>query len=170
MNKRLKIMFSWIISCTICMVFSLGSSVFAQKIDTGKISIKPKPKVVSRIPQIKGNIQPYKPNTNMGYNPTGNTVSNTTLTKLTKILTVLKVYPNPVNEQINISLRLDRETTLFVKITDLLGNDVVTLANERTPGGEQTKTYTIPNKLNAGIYFLKIVAGGEQKVMRISVL
>jgi len=172
MNKKSKIAFSWSLLCTICIVVLLGSSVFAQKIDTSKISVKPKPKVVSRIPQIKGNITPYKPNTSMGgYNPTSNTVSSTTtLPKSNKILTVLKVYPNPVNEQINISLRLDRETTLLVKITDLLSNDVVILANERTPGGEQTKTYIIPNKLNAGIYFLKIVAGGEQKVLKISVL
>ena len=46
-------------------------------------------------------------------------------------------------------------------------------------GGKQTSakigsklfwTYTIPNKLNTGIYFLKIVAGGEPIVKRISVL
>lgn len=172
MYKKSKIAFSCGILCIICMVAFLGSSVFAQKIDTGKVSIKPKPKVISRVPQIKGTIQPYKPNTSMGgYNPSSTAVSNTTtLPKSNKILTVLKVYPNPVNEQINISLRLDRETTLSVKITDLLSNDVVVLANERTPGGEQTKTYNIPNKLNAGIYFLKIVAGGEQKVVKISVL
>lgn len=172
MDKKPKIAFSWRLLCTICMVVLVGSSVFAQKIDTGKVSIKPKPKVVSRVPQIKGTIQPYKPNSTMGgYNPISTASSSaTTLPKSNKILTVLKVYPNPVNEQINISLRLDRETTLSVKITDLLSNDVVVLANERTPGGEQTKTYTIPNKLNAGIYFLKIVAGGEQKVVKISVL
>jgi ribosomal protein S6 len=50
-----------------------------------------------------------------------------------------------------------------------LGNDVVTLANERAPAGEQTKTYTI-NKLNPGIYFLRILASGEPVVKKISVL
>ncbi len=162
-----KIAFSWSLLCTICMVVLWGSTVFAQKVDTSKISIKPKGKVISRVPQIKANIQPYKPNSMSSFGST--TLSNPN-TKTGKILTVLKVYPNPVNEQLNISLRLDREIILSVKITDLLGNDVVTLANERTPGGEQTKTYTIPNKLNAGIYVLKIVAGNEQKVMKISVL
>jgi hypothetical protein len=150
------------------MVVLLSSSVFAQKIDTSKISVKPKAKIVSRIPQIKASIQPYKPN--LIYSSTGNTALNTSLPKNNKILTVLKVYPNPVNEQLNISLRLERETTLSIKITDMLGNDVVTLTNERTAAGEQTKTYSIPHKLNAGIYFLRIVAGGEPKVMRISVL
>ncbi|MEE1945476.1 T9SS type A sorting domain-containing protein [Pedobacter sp. KR3-3] len=148
------------------MVAFLNNAAFAQKIDTTAITLKPKPKTVSRVPVIKANIQPYKPAFNLS---SANT--NTGLTvKSNKILTVLKLYPNPVNEQLNISLRLDRESTLSIKITDLLGNDVLVLANERTPAGEQTKTYTIPNKLNAGIYFLRIVAGGEQVIKRISVL
>ena len=168
MISKPKITFSWSLLCIICMVVLMGSSVFAQKIDTSKISIKPKAKVVSRVPQIKANIQPYKPNT-IGYGSSSSTLSNTTLTKRGKILTVLKVYPNPVVDQINISLKLDRETSLSIKITDLLGNDVVTLANERVPAGEQTKTYTI-NKLNPGIYFLRILASGEPVVKKISVL
>ncbi|MNR16687.1 hypothetical protein D3C85_1333060 [compost metagenome] len=53
---------------------------------------------------------------------------------------------------------------------DLLGNEVVTLSNERISSGEQTKSYTIPNRLNSGIYFLKIVSGSETIVKRISVL
>lgn len=162
-----KIAFSWKMLCTVCMVV-LCSSAFAQKTDTAHFSIKPKPKVVNKIPQIKANIQPYRPAT-MGYTPSSSS-SQAIVPKSGKILTVLKVYPNPVNDQINISLRLDRDIMLSVKITDLLGNDVVKLANERASAGEQTKTYSIPNKLNAGMYFLKIEAGGEPKVMRISVL
>ncbi|MNU00497.1 hypothetical protein D3C86_1825280 [compost metagenome] len=65
---------------------------------------------------------------------------------------------------------MDRESNLSVKIMDLLGNEIVTLANERIPAGEQTKSYTIPNRLNAGIYFLKIMSGNETVVKRISVL
>ncbi len=166
MNLKSKIAFSLSVLCTCCMVAFLSNAAFAQKIDTTAITLKPKPKTVSRVPVIKANIQPYKPAFNLS---SANTNTGVTV-KSGKILTVLKLYPNPVNEQLNISLRLDRESTLSIKITDLLGNDVLVLANERTPAGEQTKTYTIPNKLNAGIYFLRIVAGGEQVVKRISVL
>jgi hypothetical protein len=90
-----------------------------------------------------------------------------------KILNVLKIYPNPVNpnfDQINLILRLDREITLTVKIMDLLGNEIVTLSNERTAAGEQTKSYSIPSRLNSGIYFMRISAGSETVVKRISVL
>ena len=169
MNLKPKIAFSLKVLCIICMVVFTGSSVLAQKIDTSKITYKPKPKVSSRVPLIKANITPYKPNT-VSFGSGNNQTNATTPTKAGKILTVLKIYPNPVNEQINISIRLDRETTFLVKIADMLGNDVVTLANERSPAGEQTKTYNIPNKLNPGIYFLKIVAGGEPVAKKISVL
>ncbi|MES2419495.1 MAG: T9SS type A sorting domain-containing protein [Bacteroidota bacterium] len=164
MDLRSKIAFSISFLCIICLGFLFSQNVFAQKIDTGKIILKPKPKIVNRTPIIKANIQPYKPGS-LNFNGLNNPGS-----KSNKILTVLKVYPNPVGEQLNINLRLDRETILSIKITDLLGNDVVTLINERTPAGEQTKTFTIPTKLNAGIYFLRILAGGEPKVLKISVL
>lgn len=149
------------------MVFLCGTGVFAQKTDSTKLSIRPKAKVVSKFPQIRGSVQPYRPS--LGYTPSSSVVVPAS-GKATKILTVLKVYPNPVSDQINISLRLDRDVILSVKIMDLLMNDVVRLGNERVNSGEQTKTYNIPNQLNPGIYFLKIEAGGEPKVMKISVL
>lgn len=166
MDVNSKISFSWRFLSIICLGIFFSTTIFAQKIDTTKITLKPKPKVVSRVPAIKANIQPYKPG-NLSFFG-GPAILNTN--KSPKVLTVLKVYPNPVVSQLNINLRLTRETTLSIKITDLLGNDVVNLANERAQAGEQTKTYTIPNKLNAGIYFLRIVAGGEPKVLKISVL
>jgi hypothetical protein len=165
MNLKSKIAFSLKMLCIICVGLFFSEPILAQKIDTGKISIKPKPKVVNRNPIIKTNIQPYKPGSISFSN-----LNNPGGSKSNKILTVLKVYPNPVSEQLNINLRLDRETILSVKIADLLGNEVTTLMNERAPAGEQTKTFTIPPKLNAGMYFLRIVAGGEPKVLKISVL
>jgi hypothetical protein len=143
-----------------------SSAVFAQKTDTSKITFKPKPKVVSRVPAIKANIQPYK----SGIINFGTPSTTPSSSKSTKILTVLKVYPNPVVEQLNINLRLEKETTLTIIISDALGNEVVTLTNGRSPAGEQTKTFSIPTKLNPGIYYLKIIAGGEPKAMKISVL
>ena len=168
MGFKLKISLSCIVFCIICMGVLIGPSVFAQQIDTTKLSIKPKAKVASKAPQIKTSIPSYKPSS-ITYGPSGSTTSINNA-KPGKMLTVLKVYPNPVSDQININLRLDKETMLNVTITDLLGNTVVTLANERSAAGELTKTYTVPNKLNAGMYFLRVVAGGALKVWKISVL
>lgn len=168
MGSTSKIAFFWSFLCIVCISVFTSSTVFAQKSDSIRVSIKPKPKVVSRVPTIKGTVQAYKPgNINFG---TSSTLASANSSKSIKILTVLKLYPNPVSEQLNINLRLERETNLSVKITDPLGNEIITLMNEKAPAGEQTKTFTIPSTLNTGIYFVRIVAGGDPKVMKISVL
>ncbi|HMI03403.1 MAG TPA: T9SS type A sorting domain-containing protein [Pedobacter sp.] len=159
--------------CIICMS-TLGSvSVFAQKPDSSINSIGSRR--INKTPQIKASVPTYRPKYGLGFIQYSDLISSTKTipqnpVKPEKILTVLKVYPNPVDDQINLILRIDRESNLFVKVMDLLGNEVVTLSNERIQPGEQTKNYTIPNRLNTGIYFLKIVAGAETVVKRISVL
>lgn len=169
---RVKIALNLNIACLIAMLLLMCSVVFAQKVDTSQISLRPKTKPASKFPVIKGSVQPYKPNV-YNYLPSVVPVSSTKAPakeKSEKNLTVLKIYPNPVVEQLNINLRLEKETNLSIKITDLLGNDIITLANERLPHGEHTKTYNMPSKLNAGIYFLRIMAGSEPVIKKISVL
>lgn len=169
MGSISKIAFFWSCLCIVCIGLFSSSMVFAQKNDSVKISFKPKPKVVSRVPSIKGSVQTYRPG-NINFSGTSSTIPSANPSKSIKILTVLKLYPNPVVEQLNINLRLEREVNLSVKITDPLGNEIITLMNEKAPAGEQTKTFTLPNKLNTGIYLVRIVAGGDPKVMKISVL
>ncbi len=159
------------ISCIICMSVLCSVSVFGQKTDS--LASAARAKKINKTPQIKASVQTYKPKYSFGYVQYNDLVSNNKTSnnlKPEKILTVLKVYPNPVDDQVNLILRMDRESNLSVKIMDLLGNEIVTLSNERIAAGEQTKSYTIPNRLNAGIYFLKIMSGSETVVKRISVL
>jgi hypothetical protein len=164
MDTKSKIMLSKLVLCITCMSLFLFTEIFAQKIDSLKISVRPKIKNTSRFPQIKSSTSNRIGSVGYGSTLYANAV------KTGKILTVSKVYPNPVESQVNINLKLDRETNLSIKITDVLGNDVITLINERTSAGEHTKTFNIPDKLNTGIYFLRIVAGGEPIIKRISVL
>jgi hypothetical protein len=159
------------ICCILCISVLCSVSVFGQKTDSSTTSIRAKK--INKTPQIKANVPTYRPKYNFGYLQYNDIISNNkglNNIKPEKILAVLKVYPNPVDDQINLILRIDRESNLSVKIMDLLGNEVVTLSNERIPAGEQTKSYTIPNRLNSGIYFLKIMSGTETIVKRISVL
>jgi hypothetical protein len=161
------------IFCLLGICASTSVTVFAQKADSSVNAMRYK-KLFST-PQIKGSVQSYRPKFNFGFTPysevSASPKSTTSLTpKQEKLLSVLKVYPNPVEDQVNLVVKIDRETSFSVKIMDLLGNEVVTLANERASAGEQTKTYNIPDRLNPGIYFLKIVSGPETVVKRISVL
>ncbi|WP_443939938.1 T9SS type A sorting domain-containing protein [Pedobacter sp. MW01-1-1] len=171
-----KITLLYKLALTLCMVLVCSMYSWAQS-DSIHISLKSRSKKTGKIPEIKANIQPYKPayfssfgtlNTFAAVSKGTSVAPNATKEKL---LTVLKIYPNPVEDQLNILLTIGKDgTQTTIKIIDLLGNEVATLGNERLNAGEQTKTYTIPSRLNTGIYFLRIIAGSESQVKRISVL
>lgn len=173
MNTKIKTVSLIYACCMLCMCLFFSSAVFAQRSDS--IASSAKYKRIIKTPQIRGDVPSYRPSYMTGTNFTSYSSALThnrsaAGTRSDKILTVIRIFPNPVDEQINLVVRLEREANLSVKIMDLLGNEVVTLSNERMPAGEQTKTFSIPNKLNSGIYFLRFVAGSETIVKRISVL
>jgi hypothetical protein len=87
-----------------------------------------------------------------------------------KLLNDVQVYPNPVTDQINVKYVLSRNAIVTVKIMDVLGNNVLTLLSQRIGSGEQSFTYPITNKLSRGFYFIRVVAGTESVIKRISVL
>lgn len=172
MNTKTKTISLLYIICIFCISVCCGSAVFAQRSDSTGTTAKYKR--IVRTPQIRGDVPSYKPSYMPGssLSPYNSLLSHSRSAsgRPDKILSVLKVYPNPVDDQINLTIRLERESNLSIKIMDLLGNEVVTLSNERLSAGEQTKTFTIPNRLNSGIYFLRFVAGSETVVKRISIL
>lgn len=163
-----KITFCTIALCIMGILLLNYGSAFSQQTDSTKISFKSKAKK-SKTPEIKGTVPTYKPS----YLTSGFTLpSNTSFLgkKQDKSLMILKVYPNPIESQFNLTFRLNQDANFIVKIIDLLGNEIVTLTNERVAAGEYTKTYNIPSRLNPGIYFLRTVAGSESVVKRISIL
>jgi len=87
-----------------------------------------------------------------------------------KLLNNVQVYPNPVTAQINLKYEVSRNTNVTIKIMDVLGNDVITIFSQRVEPGEQNYSYAINNRLNRGFYFVRIVAGTESVIKRISVL
>lgn len=87
-----------------------------------------------------------------------------------KSLDNVKIYPNPVSTQINLSYTLNKENTVTVKILDVLGNEVATLMSQKVGAGEQINSFNLTSKLNSGLYFVRIVSGSESIIKRISVL
>ena len=149
-----------------CFLFLILTGGYAQKNDSTRITLKSKTKLARQISTVKGSVQSYEP----GIYTQLASQSNTTASKSDKILTITKIYPVPLVDQLNINFKLGKESVLMIKITDLLGNEVSTLTHEKLSAGEYTKTYNLPAKLNPGIYFLRIVAGGEPVIRRISVI
>jgi len=87
-----------------------------------------------------------------------------------KLLSGVVVYPNPITDQINLRYYVSRSTTLTIKIVDVLGNDLQTLFSRRIEPGEQTHSFPVAGKLNKGFYFIRVVAGTESEIKRISIL
>jgi hypothetical protein len=160
--------------CIFCIVFCCSLNSWSQQGDSTKIRLKSQSKKIGNIPEIKANIPTYKPKYSVGgssmFNIISDTKTSSNVAVKEKSFSIVKIYPNPVDNQINIMLSLNKDAQVVYKIIDLLGNEVLTLANEHLSAGDQTRSFSIPNRLNPGIYFLRILAGGESQIKRISVL
>ncbi|SRR5690606_6511514 len=87
-----------------------------------------------------------------------------------KLLSSVKVFPNPIVDQISLSYRLDKQSAVSIKVMDALGNEVMTLLNQELDAGPQSHVFDTNNKLANGFYFIRVSAGTETVVKRISVL
>lgn len=87
-----------------------------------------------------------------------------------KLLSNVKVYPNPVQDELNLSYRVNKDSNVTIQIMDVLGNEIATLLSQKLTAGEQLNTFNISARLNSGFYFLRLTAGSETVVKRISVL
>ncbi|RCH56545.1 hypothetical protein DJ568_01415 [Mucilaginibacter hurinus] len=89
-----------------------------------------------------------------------------------KLLSNVDIYPNPVTvtDQLNLKYEVSRNTNVTIKIVDVLGNDLVTIFSQRVESGDQKFSYLLNNKLSRGFYFVRIIAGTESAIKRLSVL
>ena len=89
-----------------------------------------------------------------------------------KLLSNVQVFPNPApaSEPLNLRYAVSRNTNVTIKIVDVLGNDVLTIFSQRVETGDQKFTYMLNNKLSRGFYFVRIIAGTESTIKRLSVL
>lgn len=97
------------------------------------------------------------------------TISNIAL-EIAKPIDNVKIYPNPVAEQLTLSYTLKKESMVTIKILDVLGNEITTLLSRKVGAGDQSNTFILDNKLNSGFYFVRVIAGSDSVMKRISVL
>jgi len=154
-----------IIAIAIFMSFAFSDAMSYQKTDTSILRLlKPHP---NKTVLFKNNLHLVLP-------PIRPAVISTTKVSVArsddKLLSNVSVYPNPVTDQINLKYDISRASNVTIKVVDVLGNELVTIYNQRTEPGERTFTYLLNNKLSKGFYFLRVVAGTESVIKRISVL
>jgi PKD repeat protein len=80
----------------------------------------------------------------------------------------LNIYPNPVEYTSTISFNLDKAKNVRVSVNDLLGREVLRLAEEKMPMGEQNVQLN-NSSLNSGIYFVRLMIGDAEVTKKIVV-
>lgn len=86
-----------------------------------------------------------------------------------KVVSNVKVFYNPIAEQISVSLKLNKQNNVTIKVMDALGNEVLSLMNGPLELGNQNLSFETNDKLTAGFYFVRVSVGSETVVKRISV-
>ena len=66
-------------------------------------------------------------------------------------------YPNPFNPQTKISFSVSKGSFITLKVYDLLGREVVTLAQEKKQAGEYSITWNAEG-MPGGVYFYRLEA------------
>lgn len=168
--KNLVILALMVLSCGNVFAFDIKPKISR---DSAKVQSKPNLKITDTrkekpASKLKVNLVPFKP-TILKANNTQAT-NKTFGTQDEKILSNVKVYPNPVSDQINVNYFVSKDVNVTIKIMDFLGNEVATLFSQRMIVGEQNSTFNISSKLNSGLYFIRFIAGNETVIKRISVL
>ena len=75
--------------------------------------------------------------------------------------TLFQNYPNPYNPTTIISYELSKDSRVSLKIYDILGREVMILADESQPAGYYQKTLNA-QRLASGVYFYRLIATDDQ--------
>lgn len=86
-----------------------------------------------------------------------------------KLINNVKVFYNPIAEQINLSFKLAKSSSVSIKVMDALGNEILQLMNGNLDSGIQNLSFEHGGKLTTGFYFVRVVAGSETVVKRFSI-
>jgi hypothetical protein len=79
----------------------------------------------------------------------------------------IQVLPNPTNGQFLVNYTIDKPQAVTLKLYHLQGEQMEVLADGILGAGTWQTTYT--KKMAAGIYFVKLEAGGKTAVQRLMV-
>lgn len=166
MRRNFTFKYSWIIvlALAICMNYALAAQLTFKKADSTYL----------RLLRPKSTKNAGKNTLHLVLPPLRPSVISTTKINVykpdDKLLNNVQVFPNPITDQISLKYELSRSSNVNIKILDVLGNDVITLFSQRLEPGEVNFNYSLNNKLTRGFYFLRVVAGPESVIKRISVL
>nr|MBA3706469.1 T9SS type A sorting domain-containing protein [Bacteroidota bacterium] len=93
---------------------------------------------------------------------------NTGINSLNDLDYTFQLYPNPASENVIISYQLANNSEIKIFICDMLGKEVMQIANEKQNSGEHSLNVNT-TELNNGIYFIKVIIGGQETTEKLIV-
>jgi len=81
----------------------------------------------------------------------------------------LTSYPNPVHKQGTIEYALPDEKEVTLRVYDVLGREVASLASGKKRAGRHTVRLST-DQLSSGVYFGRLQAGGQTRTLKITVV
>jgi hypothetical protein len=163
MRRTFTSIFSWVLLIAMAIFVNYASAIpIAPKGgDTISYYLLKKKAKKNLLPGMNLAIPPIRPNS---------TSTTRVVLPSDKLLSNVEVYPNPITDQINLKYLISRNSNVTIKMVDVLGNDVMVLFSNRVEPGEQVLNRSISSKINRGFYFIRVVAGTESVIKRISLL
>ena len=80
---------------------------------------------------------------------------------LPETFTLQSVYPNPFNPSTTIRYSIPETGSVIVKVYDLSGREVSTLADRVMPAGYHSLSWNPEYTVAAGFYIVQIINGGQ---------
>jgi beta-glucanase (GH16 family) len=78
-------------------------------------------------------------------------------------------YPNPFNPTTTIEFSITKNSDVSLKIYDVLGREIITLASEKMNAGTYMKTWNASN-MPSGVYFYQLKAGSYADTKKLLIL
>lgn len=91
------------------------------------------------------------------------------LTKIVRELDpsyALKAFPNPVTEQLLVSLELEKSTEVSYQLYNLYGQQIAVWREQESPGKIQ-RSLQLP-ELASGTYVLRVLVNGQQGIVKLT--
>jgi hypothetical protein len=95
-----------------------------------------------------------------------------TIGRAPKEFALLQNYPNPFNPTTEISYQLSVNSTVTLKVYDMLGRELALLVNGRQESGSYTVPFDATKKpgLTSGVYFYRLEAGSFVSTKKLIVM
>lgn len=81
----------------------------------------------------------------------------------------LSIYPNPASQNLYIKFSTDKNTQVELGIYDIIGKQVIEVMNAQSDPISETITVDIADKLNPGVYFVRLKCGTTMLTRRLIV-